>query len=168
MKIFITLAFLVFFSFAFGQNEAKIAQILSTPHSTTPRISCENSVSTTLLPCDFSESTFDVQGLKSTLKNCAVVKIYYVNTTYKSSTTFNQHALDIQRFRWLNAQFPEFFSDPLLNGKLLCKRVVRPPKKVGHFFTDSCSYIGRHSLKKTATKKSMPCFLSFNILKTDL
>ena len=119
MKIFITLSFLVLFSCTFGQNEAKIAKILAEPHSTTARISCENSVSTTLLSCDFSESTFDIQALKSTLKNCAVVKIYYVNTTYKSTPTFDQNALDVKRFRWLSAQFPEFFADPIIEWEVV-------------------------------------------------
>ena len=119
MKKLITLTFLVLAIFAFGQNEAKIAQILASPHSTTPRISCENSVSTTLLSCDFSESTFDIQSLKSALEHCAVVKIYYVNTTYKSSLKFDQHALDVKRFRWLSTQFPEFFADPIIEWEVV-------------------------------------------------
>jgi hypothetical protein len=160
MKIFITLAFLVFFSFAFGQNEAKIAQILSTPHSTTPRISCENSVSTTLLPCDFSESTFDVQGLKSTLKNCAVVKIYYVNTTYKSSTTFNQHALDIQRFRWLNAQFPEFLSDPLVEWEVV-EQTGCSSSEEGRSFFHGFVLVHRPALTEENRNKEIDALLSF-------
>jgi hypothetical protein len=160
MKIFITLSFLVFFSFAFGQNEAKITQILSTPHSTIPRISCENSVSTTLLPCDFSESTFDVQSLKSALENCAVLKIYYVNTTYKSSLKFDQHALDMKRFRWLNAQFPEFFLDPIIEWEVI-EQTGCLSSEEGPSFFHGFVLVHRPALTEENRNKEIDALLSF-------
>lgn len=119
MKQLITFSFLVLLSTSFGQSEAKIAQILSTPHSTTQRISCENSLTTTLLPCSFSESKFDIQAVKSALENMSVVKIYYVNTTFRSNENFNQHSLDVQRLKWLNTQFPEFLADPIIEWEVV-------------------------------------------------
>lgn len=160
MKIFITLSFLVHFSFTFGQNEAKIAQILSSPHSTTSRVSCENSVSTTLLSCDFSGSTFDTQALKSTLKNCAVVKIYYVNTTYKSSPTFNQQALDIQRFSWLNAQFPEFFADPFVEWEVV-EQTGCSSSEEGRSFFHGFVLVHRRALTEENRNKEIDALLFF-------
>ena len=119
MKQLITLLFLAHFSLVIGQAEQKIAQILATPHSTTPKISCENSLTTTVLPCDFSGSTFSIQSVQSRLKDLSVVKIYYVNTTYRSSISFDQNALDVKRLKWLNAQFPEFLANPIIEWEVV-------------------------------------------------
>ena len=119
MKQLITLAIFLNFSIVFGQSEQKIAQILGVPHSTTSKISCQNSLTTTLLPCDFSRSTFSIQSVQSTFKDMSVVKIYYVNTTYRSSKSFNQHLLDVKRLKWLNAQFPEILADPIIEWEVV-------------------------------------------------
>lgn len=119
MKQLITLLFLAHFSLVIGQVEQKIVQILAAPHSTTPKVSCGNSLTTTLLPCDFSGSTFSIQEVQSRLKDMSVVKIYYVNTTYRSSISFDQNALDVKRLKWLNAQFPEFLADPIIEWEVV-------------------------------------------------
>jgi hypothetical protein len=160
MKQLITLTFLFLLSSSFGQNEAKIAQILATPPSTIPRISCQNSVSTTLLPCDFSESTFDVQSLKGALENCAVLKIYYVNTTYKSSLKFDQHALDMKRFRWLNAQFPEFFLDPIIEWEVI-EQTGCLSSEEGPSFFHGFVLVHRPALTEENRNKEIDALLSF-------
>lgn len=119
MKQLITLLLLLTFNQAIGQAEQKISQILGVSHSTTSKISCQNSLTTTLLPCDFSGSTFSIQSVQSRLKNMSVVKIYYVNTTYRSKVTFDQHVLDVKRMKWLNANFPEFLSDPIIEWEVV-------------------------------------------------
>jgi len=119
MKQLITLLFLAHFSLVIGQAEQKIEQILNGPHSTSPKVSCENSLTTTLLPCDFSGSTFSIQSVQSKLKDMSVVKVYYVNTTYRSSKKFDQHVLDVKRLKWLYAQFPEIFENPIIEWEVV-------------------------------------------------
>ena len=160
MKQLITLTFLFLLSSSFGQAEAKIAQILSAPHSSTQRISCENSLTSTLLPCEFSGSTFDIQSLKSALKNISVVKIYYVNTTYKSSPTFDQHALDVKRFHWLSAQFPEFFADPIIEWEVVEQRGCTTSEK-GETFFHGFVLVHRPALTEENRNNEIDALLSF-------
>ena len=49
----------------------------------------------------------------------SVVKIYYVNTTYRSSKSFDQNALDVKRLKWFNAQFPEILADPIIEWEVV-------------------------------------------------
>ncbi len=160
MKQLITLTFLFLLSNSFGQAEAKIAQILSAPHSSTQRISCENSLTSTLLPCEFSGSTFDIQSLKSALKNIAVVKIYYVNTTYRSSLTFDQHGLDLKRFHWLNAQFPEFFADPIIEWEVVEQKGCSTSEE-GVTFFHGFILVHRPALTEENRNKEIDALLTF-------
>jgi hypothetical protein len=160
MKQLITLTFLFLLSSSFGQAEAKIAQILSAPHSSAQRISCENSLTSTLLPCEFSGSTFDIQSLKSALKNIAVVKIYYVNTTYRSSLTFDQHGLDLKRFHWLNAQFPEFFADPIIEWEVVEQKGCSTSEE-GVTFFHGFILVHRPALTEENRNKEIDALLTF-------
>ncbi len=160
MKQLITLTFLFLLSSSFGQAEAKITQILSAPHSSTQRISCENSLTTTLLPCEFSGSTFDIQTLKSALKNIAVVKIYYVNTSYRSSLSFDQHALDVKRFHWLNAQFPEFFADPIIEWEVVEQKGCSTSEEGVNFF-HGFVLVHRPALTEENRNKEIDALLTF-------
>ncbi len=160
MKQLPTLTFLLLLSSSFGQYEAKITQILSAPHSSTDRISCENSLTTTILPCEFSGSTFDIQTLKSALKNIAVVKIYYVNTSYRSSLTFDQHALDVKRFHWLNAQFPEFFADPIIEWEVVEQKGCTTSEE-GETFFHGFVLVHRPALTEENRNKEIDALLTF-------
>ena len=160
MKQLITLTFLFLLFSSFGQSEAKIAQILSAQHSSIQRISCENSLTSTLLPCEFSGSTFDIQSLKSALKNISVVKIYYVNTTYKSSPSFDQHALDVKRFHWLSAQFPEFFADPIIEWEVVEQKGCTTSEE-GETFFHGFVLVHRPALTEENRNKEIDALLSF-------
>ena len=160
MKQLTTLTFLILFFSSFGQYEAKITQILSAPHSSTQRISCENSLTTTILPCEFSGSTFDIETVKSTLKNIAVVKIYYVNTSYRSSPTFDQRALDVKRFHWLNAQFPEFFADPIIEWEVVEQRGCSTSEE-GVTFFHGFVLVHRPALTEENRNKEIDALLTF-------
>jgi len=160
MKQLTTLTFLILFFSSFGQYEAKITQILSAPHSSTQRISCENSLTTTILPCEFSGSTFDIETVKSSLKNIAVVKIYYVNTSYRSSPTFDQRALDVKRFHWLNTQFPEFFADPIIEWEVVEQKACTTSEE-GETFFHGFVLVHRPALTEENRNKEIDALLTF-------
>ena len=160
MKQLIALLFLAHFSLAIGQAEQKIAQILDVPHSTTSKISCQNSLTTTLLPCDFSESTFSIQSVQSRLKDMSVVKIYYVNTAYRSSNTFNQHLLDVKRMKWLNAQFPEILADPIIEWEVVEQTGCASPAEGAAYF-HGFILVHRPALTQENRQDEIDALLSF-------
>lgn len=160
MKQLITLTFLVQISLANGQAEQKISQILGVSHSTTSKISCQNSLTTTLLPCDFSGSTFSIQSVQSRLKDMSVVKIYYVNTTYRSSLSFNQHALDVKRLKWLNAQFPEFINDPIIEWEVVEQTGCATPIEGDSYF-HGFILVHRPALTEENRQDEIDALLSF-------
>ncbi|MCE2682675.1 MAG: hypothetical protein ACK49D_10215 [Flavobacteriia bacterium] len=160
MKQLITLTFLVQISLANGQAEQKISQILGVSHSTTSKISCQNSLTTTLLPCDFSGSTFSIQSVQSRLKDMSVVKIYYVNTTYRSSKSFDQNALDVKRLKWFNAQFPEILADPIIEWEVVEQTGCATPIEGDSYF-HGFILVHRPALTEENRQDEIDALLSF-------
>ncbi|MBI3135554.1 MAG: hypothetical protein HYZ14_12830 [Bacteroidetes bacterium] len=119
MKIYFFSFFLFGSFFLWGQSTARIESILNTKRTQIAQVETGPASTILYLPCPFSESSFNVGPSPENIGELTVVKIYYVYTRYKQSSSFNQSALDQKRFEWLNATYPTLLADPLIEWEII-------------------------------------------------
>ncbi|MBK9592165.1 MAG: hypothetical protein IPO32_11900 [Crocinitomicaceae bacterium] len=106
-------------TYLYSQSDKRIESILASPRTQLTKLNLPESETTKYIPCDFAGTNFSQQSLVQLIQNLTTVKVYYVYTQYKQSSTFDQLNLDRKRFKWFAATFPSVMNDFLVDWQIL-------------------------------------------------
>ncbi len=119
MKPILLFILLYSVTYLYSQPSKRIESILASPRTQLTKLNLPESETTKYIPCDFAGTNFSQQPLVQLIQNLTTVKVYYVYTQYKQSSTFDQLSLDRKRFNWFAATFPSVMNDFLVDWQIL-------------------------------------------------
>ncbi len=117
-----------------AQTNPKFEQILKQKRTEITQIEVAPSKSTSLVPSTFAENDVAFKKSVDELKELTIIKVYYVYTKYRQSSSFNQLNLDRKRFERLNAAFPELISDPYVEWEIIEQTACTSPEMGSTYF----------------------------------
>jgi len=117
MKELTTLLLILFGVYVNAQNTSRIEELVSMKRTQTDVLDVKNTATTTAISSTFAQE--QVMQSKESLQELTIIKVYYVYTKYRRSSSFNQKELDRKRFRSLEEVFPEIIDDPYVEWELI-------------------------------------------------
>lgn len=118
MHKFLT-CFIIFSAFLGFSQSDQIAAILKQDREQIARVETIESDKITYISSDFAGANIKTINLRDKVKKLEILKVYYVYTAYKRSQSFNQLALDQQRFKQLSEAYPELFETDQIEWEIL-------------------------------------------------
>jgi len=139
MKILLSALSLLIVNIGFTQNKLKIEHILQQERTEIEKLELDPTTiksanSVTLLPSTFAQNDVAFKKSIEELRELTILKVYYVYTQYRQSSSFNQKALDRKRFVQLNASFPEIIESNYVEWEIVEQTGCTSPEMGRTFF----------------------------------
>lgn len=134
MKILTFLICILSVQSIIAQNTELIEQILKKDRTKINQVNLTSSNSVTLVPSKFAQNDVAFRRSIAELRDLTIIKVYYVYTEYRQSSSFNQLGLDRKRFNLLNSSFPEIIEDPYVEWELVEQTACESPEMGRTFF----------------------------------
>lgn len=134
MKIILTILSILSIQLLSAQNSGIIEEILKRERTEINQINLTPTNSVTLVPSIFAKNDVAFKQSIEELRDLTILKVYYVYTSYRQSSSFNQLNLDRKRFKQLNASFPELIESPYVQWELVKQTGCGSPEMGKSFF----------------------------------
>jgi hypothetical protein len=134
MKLLLSIVCLFSIQLLTAQNEGVIENILKQDRTEVDKVELSPSKSATLVPSSFAQNDVAFKKSIDELRELTIVKVYYVYTKYRKSSSFNQKALDRKRFNQLNASFPEIIESTYVEWEIVEQTGCSSPEMGRTFF----------------------------------
>ncbi len=134
MKLLLSILCLFSLHSITAQNERKIDYLLSQDRTKIEKVALKSANSVTLLPSSFAQNEVDFKKSVEQLRELTIIKVYYVYTKYRKSSSFNQKALDKKRFKQLNESFPEIIESTYVDWEIIEQTGCTSPEMGRNFF----------------------------------
>ena len=117
-----------------AQNNELIEDILKQDRTEINQINLTPANSVTIVPSIFAKNDVAFKQSIDELRELTILKVYYVYTSYRQSSNFNQLNLDRKRFKQLNASFPEIIESPYVEWEIVKQMGCESPEMGKSFF----------------------------------
>lgn len=134
MKILFALISFLSLQAVSAQNEVNIEQILKQKRTKIQQVNLRESNSVSAVSSSFAQNDLAFKQSVEELKSRTILKVYYIYTEYRLSSSFSQLELDRKRFNQLNAAFPEIIEDPYIEWEIVEQTGCESPEMGKSFF----------------------------------